>query len=389
MKKLFFTTLLMGLYAFTQTETVMRNSNNLILETNKLSDATTSVVDDDDNTKAVKFDASSVNTGTTRTISFQDADGTLAYISDIFTSPLTTKGDILGYDTAIERIPVGTDDYVLTADSSTALGVAWKESTGSASPLTTKGDLYTYFTADARLGIGTDGQVLTADSSETTGLKWDDAAGGGLTDPMTTRGDIIIRNSSNTTDRLGIGTDGQVLKSDGTDISWGDAAGGGAENININADAMISQSTNGATQGQTELATNDVMIAYADFDASTDEYLQYSLVMPDNYSQGTITAKIYWTTATTAGTGNVIWGVQGMAVSNDDPLDASWGTAQTVTDAFILAGDLHVTAATSAITIGGTPAAGDNIFIRVYRDADNASDTYNQDARFLKLEISF
>jgi len=46
--------------------------------------------------------------------------------------PTTTKGDISGYDTTYARIPVGTDTYVLTADSTTALGVAWKEAGGGA-----------------------------------------------------------------------------------------------------------------------------------------------------------------------------------------------------------------------------------------------------------------
>ncbi|KKN76989.1 hypothetical protein LCGC14_0364810 [marine sediment metagenome] len=41
-----------------------------------------------------------------------------------------------------------------------------------------------------------------------------------LTDPMTTRGDIIYRNSSNVTARLGIGTNLYVLQSDGTDLAW-------------------------------------------------------------------------------------------------------------------------------------------------------------------------
>jgi hypothetical protein len=44
---------------------------------------------------------------------------------------------------------------------------------GISSPLTTKGDLFTYDTDNQRLGIGTDGQALIADSSEPTGLKWD------------------------------------------------------------------------------------------------------------------------------------------------------------------------------------------------------------------------
>lgn len=41
------------------------------------------------------------------------------------TSPLTTKGDIAGFDTAAARIPVGTNEQVLIADSAQALGVRW------------------------------------------------------------------------------------------------------------------------------------------------------------------------------------------------------------------------------------------------------------------------
>ena len=49
---------------------------------------------------------------------------------------------------------------------------------GGASALTTKGDVATFSTVDARLPVGSDDQVLTADSAEATGVKWADAAGG-------------------------------------------------------------------------------------------------------------------------------------------------------------------------------------------------------------------
>ena len=58
-------------------------------------------------------------------------------------------------------------------------------STGSVcaglSPLTTKGDLYTFSTVDARLGVGTNGQVLKANSASTTGLEWSSDVDTGIT----------------------------------------------------------------------------------------------------------------------------------------------------------------------------------------------------------------
>ena len=60
-----------------------------------------------------------------------------------------------------------------------------------------------------------------------TGLNVIDQSGGQVTinstalvDPMTTRGDIIYRDSGNTTERLPVGTNTYVLTSDGTDVSW-------------------------------------------------------------------------------------------------------------------------------------------------------------------------
>jgi hypothetical protein len=90
---------------------------------------------------------------------------------------VTTKGDLQGYDTAPDRIPIGSNGQVLTADSTQALGLKWAAGGGGSSPLTTKGDVYGYDTAPNRIPVGSNGQVLTADSTQTLGVKW--AAGGG------------------------------------------------------------------------------------------------------------------------------------------------------------------------------------------------------------------
>jgi len=59
-------------------------------------------------------------------------------------------------------------------------GSAWVAVGGGlTSPLTTKGDVWGYSTTNARVPVGTNGQILTADSAEATGVKWATPAGGG------------------------------------------------------------------------------------------------------------------------------------------------------------------------------------------------------------------
>jgi hypothetical protein len=48
---------------------------------------------------------------------------------------------------------------------------------GLSSPLTTKGDVWGYSTTNARVPVGTNGQVLTADSTAATGVAWATASG--------------------------------------------------------------------------------------------------------------------------------------------------------------------------------------------------------------------
>lgn len=47
-------------------------------------------------------------------------------------SPLTTKGDLYGFTTVDARVPVGANDKVLTADSTVAAGIAWKDASSQA-----------------------------------------------------------------------------------------------------------------------------------------------------------------------------------------------------------------------------------------------------------------
>jgi hypothetical protein len=164
-------------------------------------------------------------------------------------------------------------------------------------------------------------------------------------------------------------------------------ATGGATNLWIPASAWIPKTTAGCGVDSRETTTNDQNFDELLFDTGSDELADALVIMPSNYNNGTITARFYWTAA--SGSGGVAWGIQGRAFANDDALDTAAGTAQLVTDTLIAANDMHVTSATSAVTIGGTPAANTPIQFTIYRDVSDAADTLGVDARLLGVEILF
>lgn len=204
------------------------------------------------------------------------------------------------------------------------------------------------------------------------------------------QGDILYRGASSWT-RLGAGTSGQYLKTQGTGANpvWAtvSASGGGSTNVWIPAAQWIPRTTTGCGIDSRELSTNKINTDELLFDSGTDEFAQCMIVMPSNWNAGTVTAKFHWTAST--GSGDVVWGLSGRAYANDDALDQAQGTAQTCTDTLTATNDLDISPATSAITLGGTAAAGNPVIFEVYRDANAAGDTLAADARLLGVEISY
>ena len=163
----------------------------------------------------------------------------------------------------------------------------------------------------------------------------------------------------------------------------------GKETIWVPASAMYGASTNGAEGAQVETTATRPDMKVLDFDAGTAEYAQFSVAMPKSWNEGTLTYQVYWSPSTT-NTGNCIFGLQGVACADSDTIDVAYGTAIEVTDAGIgTVEDQQITSESSAMTVAGSPAAGEQSYFQLYRDAADGSDTFTGESRVLGVKLFY
>lgn len=117
------------------------------------------------------------------------------------------------------------------------------------------------------------------------------------------------------------------------------------------------------------------------FDAATNEHLWYTFTMPQNYASGGV-VRVTWKANAT--TGAAVWGAR---IGAHTP-----GTDNVITHAAAAATTVTTTTDATAqetnqsvITLANldSAAAGDLIFLLVYRDAANGSDSLSVDAELM------
>jgi hypothetical protein len=154
-----------------------------------------------------------------------------------------------------------------------------------------KGDLVVGTGSDTfdRLAVGTDGFILQADSSVSPqGLKW---AVDPVADVVTTAGDLLYATAADTVTRLGIGTVGQVLQvnSGATAPEWA-APAGGASGLTLITQNTFSNVAS-VTIDSVFSTTYRNYIAYINYYSATnadDFQLQW------RYSSTTLTSSVYY-----------------------------------------------------------------------------------------------
>lgn len=159
-------------------------------------------------------------------------------------------------------------------------------------------------------------------------------------------------------------------------------------------DFILPTTAPGADNGTVVLTTNETAyrsfaMGFSPVTGNVSGRLLVNWIPPGNWNGSTITAKIYWVQGGSA-TGDVKFEVDARSFADNETLDAAFGTAQSVTDSALNdTTKLAVTSATSAITVGGTPAAGELVVLRLTRLGGDAADTLNRSVLIVGIQITY
>ena len=294
------------------------------------------------------------------TVQFKYTSGS----GDSFTFSATDKGDAVVFATANDG--TNPDIYTLPAGNVT---------TGGTQTLTNKTLTSPKIGTSILDTNGNELALLTATSSAVNEITLANAATG--------NGPIISSTGETNVD-LNLNPKGTgVLKSGTAAVKIA-----GKETIWVPAVAMYPNSTNGCADiAQVELS-NGPEIKNLAFDKDSDEFAQFSVAFPKSWNEGTVTFQAFFT-ADSTNTGTTAWGLSGVAISDDDSCNTAFGT-QVVATAKAMSGtanDLAVANESGAVTIAGTPAAGDQVFFQISRDV--SADSLTADAKLLGIKLFF
>ena len=163
----------------------------------------------------------------------------------------------------------------------------------------------------------------------------------------------------------------------------------GTETIFIPAQAMFGTTTNGADAQAVETTAVRPELKVLDFDASTNEYAQFSIAMPKSWNLDTVTYQVFWSPSNT-NTDTCIFALQGVSCTEGDTADVVFGSAVEVEDDGIgTVEDVQMSAVSGAVTIAGSPADNDYTFFQLFRNAADGDDDFTGDARVMGIKLFY
>lgn len=124
------------------------------------------------------------------------------------------------------------------------------------------------------------------------------------------------------------------------------------------------------------------------FDFATETAYQFYWVLPPSVDPASLTFRFHVAEADGGASQHTARiGVQGISVGNDETMDAAYGTAQEVTVELGTLEDHYDSAETAALTLAGTPAAGELCVFRIYRNHDHGDDDLDVRLQLLAFDV--
>ena len=167
------------------------------------------------------------------------------------------------------------------------------------------------------------------------------------------------------------------------------------DEIWVPANLMVPATTDGAAASDVEYTTSAITLAQLVFAGTVaDDNAHWAMIMPAEWNLGTLKAKLYWAPGDAAANPGEYVGfyISGNAYANDDDLDtAVGGSEQLLSDIALADDDLHISSASSAITVGGSPALGELVNFTLRRDYDyaGAGTAMDVDARVFGILLQY
>lgn len=152
------------------------------------------------------------------------------------------------------------------------------------------------------------------------------------------------------------------------DLTGGGAEGGiGPQDMWIPAGWFKPTRVAGCGILETQDYSGGVNVDVMFFSNTVQQFAQWKTVMPRNWNNGVVTAKIYWLAPSGIIGSGVVWSVNIGAYSNDDSFTTGLGSGVSVTDTLLGLSDQHTTPETLPITVGNSPQDEDFIVVQVTR----------------------
>ena len=145
--------------------------------------------------------------------------------------------------------------------------------------------------------------------------------------------------------------------------------------------------TNGADVASVEYhATNAGTLKKLKYDKDTVEFADFSLVMPEQWDNGSLKVKFYWSSATSGG--GIVWGIKCRGIGDGESF-TGWGTQVTSTDTSTGANALNISPSTAAMTVANRTDNNALVFFRTERKVADGADDHDDDARLIGVNIEY